>query len=39
MAEQITWCPWRCGTTPIHPELGCETQQRRRYLGGSPLKK
>lgn len=39
LRERLSWCPWRSGTTPIHLELGCETLQRRRYLGGSPLRK
>ncbi len=26
----LSWCLWRGGTTPIHPELGGETPLRRR---------
>ena len=22
---KISWCQWRGGPTPTHPELGCET--------------
>jgi hypothetical protein len=33
----LSWCLWRCGTTPTHPELGRETHQRRTYWQGDLL--
>jgi hypothetical protein len=37
--SQDSWCLWRSGPTPTHPELGCETLQRREYSGGSPTER
>jgi hypothetical protein len=31
------WCPSFFGTTPIHLELGCETEKGEKYYRGSPM--
>jgi hypothetical protein len=31
------WCPSFFGTTPIHLELGCETEKGEGYSRGSPM--